>query len=70
MGKANDAGRAIGDGSNAAAFDRMKNKVHHSEAAAQASSELLSDDVNGKFAAMEKESEIDRQLAELKARRK
>ena len=32
LGKANDAGRAIGDGSNAAAFDRMKNKVQHSEA--------------------------------------
>jgi len=70
LGKANDAGRAIGDGSNAAAFDRMKNKVQHTEATTQASSELLSDDVNGKFAAMEKESEIDRQLAELKARRK
>ncbi len=70
LGKANDAGRAMGDGSNAAAFDRMKNKVQHTEAATQTSSELLSDDVNGKFAAMEKESEIDRQLAELKARRK
>jgi phage shock protein A len=70
LGKATDAGRAIGDGSKAAAFDRMKNKVQHSESRAQASSELLSDDVNGKFAAMEKESEIDRQLAELKAKRK
>lgn len=70
LGKANDAGRAIGDGSKAAAFDRMKNKVQHTEASTQASSELLSDDVNGRFAAMEKESEIDRQLAELKAKRK
>jgi phage shock protein A len=73
LGKANEAGRAIGDGSKAAAFDRMKSKVQHAEATTQASSEiasLLSDDVNGKFAAMEKESEIDRQLAELKARRK
>jgi phage shock protein A len=70
MGKANDAGRAMGDGSKAAAFDRMKNKVHHTEASTKASSELLHDDVNGKFAAMEKESEIERQLAELKARRK
>jgi phage shock protein A len=70
MGKATDAGRAMGDGSNAAAFDRMKAKVHHTEAATQASAELLSDDVEGKFAAMEKEGEIDRLLAELKARRK
>ena len=44
--------------------------MQHTEAATQASIRLLSDDVNGKFAAMEKESEIDRQLAELKARRK
>jgi phage shock protein A len=70
LGKANDAGRAIGDGSKAAAFDRMKNKVQHTEAATQAGSELLADDVNGRFLAMEKESEIDRQLAELKARRR
>jgi phage shock protein A len=73
LGKANDAGRAIGDGSKAAAFDRMENKVQHTESTTQAASEiseLLSDDVNGKFAAMEKESEIDRQLAELKAKRK
>ena len=60
----------MGDGSNAAAFDRMKHKVHHTEATAQASSELLSDDVEGKFAAMEKEKEVDRLLADLKAKRK
>ncbi len=68
--KANDAGRAIGDGSNAAAFDRLKNKVQHMEAATQASSELLADDVNGRFAALEKEGEIDRLLAALKEKRK
>ncbi|HVW12159.1 MAG TPA: PspA/IM30 family protein [Bryobacteraceae bacterium] len=70
MGKANDAGRAIGDGSKAAAFDRMKNKVQHTEAKTQASSELLADDVNGRFAALEKEDEVSRLLAELKAKRK
>ena len=51
LGKATDAGRAIGDKSNAAAFDRMKNKVQHSEAAAQAKSELSADNVDDKFAA-------------------
>src|SRR6185312_2331143 len=70
LGKANEAGRAIGDGSNAAVFDRMKNKVQHTEARTQASSELLADDVNGRFAALEKEDEVSRLLAELKARRK
>jgi phage shock protein A len=70
LGKANDAGRAIGDGSKAAAFDRMKNKVQHTEAATQASSDLLADDIHSRFAALEQESEVDRLLAELKARRK
>jgi len=69
MGKASEAGSAMGDGSKAAAFDRMKNKVETSEATAQARSELLADDVEEKFAAMEKEREIDRLLAELKAKR-
>src|SRR3984893_17462173 len=39
LGKATDAGRAIGDNSNAAAFDRMKKKVQHTEASAQAGAE-------------------------------
>jgi len=69
LGKATTAGAAIGDGSNSAAFDRMKNKVQHSEATAQASAELLADDVEDRFAALEKERELDRLLAELKARR-
>ena len=55
LGKATDAGVAIGDDSNGAAFDRMKNKVQHSEAAAQAKAELVADDdVESKFAALEK----------------
>jgi phage shock protein A len=69
LGKATTAGAAIGDGSKSAAFDRLKNKVQHSEAAAQASAELLADDVDDRFAALEKERELDRLLAELKARR-
>src|SRR5579872_1041322 len=69
MGKANEAGLAMGDDSKSAAFDRMKAKVQHTEAATQAKSELLSDDVDDRFAAMEKEREIDRLLAELKAKR-
>jgi phage shock protein A len=69
MGKANEAGLAMGDDSNSAAFDRMKNKVQHTEATAQAKSELLADDVEDRFAAMEKEKEIDRLLAEIKSKR-
>jgi phage shock protein A len=69
MNKANDAGLAMGDDSKSSTFDRMKAKVQHTEAATQAKSELLSDDVDDRFAAMEKEREIDRLLAELKAKR-
>jgi len=69
LGKATSANLAIGDGSKSAAFDRMRDKVQHSESTAQASAELLADNVEEKFAAMEKESEIDRLLAEIKARR-
>ncbi len=70
LGKATDASLAMGDDSNAAAFDRMKHKVQHSESAAQAKAELVADDVDDRFAAMEKEGEIDRLLEEIKSRRK
>jgi phage shock protein A len=69
LGKATDAGMAMGDNSKSAAFDRMKNKVQHSEAAAHAKADLVADDVEDRFAAMEKDREIDRLLAELKSRR-
>ena len=70
LGKATDAGRTIGDQSNAAAFDRMKNKVQHTEATAQAKSELVADNVEDQFAALEKAEEVDRLLADLKNKRK
>ena len=70
LGKATDAGIAIGDDSKSAAFDRMKNKVRHSEATAQAKADLVADDVNDKFAHMEKQEEIDRLLNEIKSKRK
>jgi phage shock protein A len=70
LNKATDAGRAMGDQSNAAAFDRMKNKVTHSEATAQAASELAADNVDEKFAALEKQDEVERLLAELKSKMK
>jgi phage shock protein A len=69
LGKATEAGNAIGDNSNAAAFDRMKSKVRRHEATAQAQADLGADDVNAKFAAMEKQEEIDRLLQEIKSKR-
>jgi len=68
-GKAADAGMAIGDGSKAAAFDRMKRKVAHSEATSQAKAELVSDNVEDRLAALEKQDRIEQLLNDLKAKR-
>ena len=69
LGKASDAGLAMGDGSKAAAFDRMQRKVMHTEAVSQAKSEMVSGNVEDRLAALEKEDHIDKLLAELKSRR-
>jgi phage shock protein A len=69
MNKATEAKNTVGEQTNATAFDRMKSKVAHTEAAATAAAELVADDVGEKFAAMEKEQEIDRLLKELKSKR-
>jgi phage shock protein A len=68
--KAGEAGRTLGTDTHAAAFDRMKDKVAQKEAITEATSELLEDDVEGRFEQMEKQGEIDRLLEELKARRR
>jgi len=69
LAKASDAQIAIGDKSNVAAFDRMKNKVRHEEAASQAKAGMVSDNLDDKFAALEKEDEIEKLLNEIKSRR-
>lgn len=69
VSKASDAQMSMGDGSKAAAFDRMKRKVAHSEATSQAKSELVVDNVEDRLAALEKEDRIEQLLAELKSRR-
>lgn len=69
VGKAADAHAAIGDGSKAAAFDRMKRKVAHSEATSQAKAELAADNVDDRLAALEKEDRIEQLLTELKTKR-
>jgi phage shock protein A len=68
--KAGEAGRTMGQDTSAAAFDRMKSKVQQTEAVAEATSELVGDDVEERFAAMEKQGEVDRLLEELKAKRR
>jgi phage shock protein A len=70
LNKAGAAGKTMGNDTGAAAFDRMKSKVQQTEAVAQATSELLDDNVEERFAAMEKQGEVDRLLEELKAKRR
>src|ERR1051326_4367319 len=60
LGKASSAQLAVGDRSNVATFDRMKHKVQHEEAVSQATAELMADDVDDRFAAMEKQEQIDK----------
>jgi len=69
VSKASDARMAMGDNSKAAAFDRMKRKVAHSQAVGQAKSELAADDVEGRLAALEKADRIEQLLADLKTKR-
>jgi len=69
VGKASDARIASDDGSKAAAFDRMKRKVAHSEALSQAKSEIAADNIEDRLAALEKEDRIEQLLVELKSKR-
>ena len=69
VGRASDAKLNIGDGSKAAAFDRMKHKVARTEAVSQAKAELAVDDVEDRLAALEKEDRIEQLLSELKTKR-
>src|ERR1700726_5019715 len=69
LGKAARAQTTIGDQSKSGGFDRLKDRVHHSEAVASAEVELLSDDVGDRLHRMERGTGIDRLLPDLKARR-
>jgi phage shock protein A len=69
LGRASDARSAIGSGSAIRTFDRMKDKVMHEEAVSHAKSALAGDNLDDRFAELERDDEVDRALAELKARR-
>ena len=69
ISKASEARIASGDGSKAAAFNRMKRKVAHSEAVSQAKSEIAADNIEDRLAALEKQDRIEQLLAELKTKR-
>jgi phage shock protein A len=69
LNKAGDARLKIGDGSKAAAFDRVKHKVQHAEAMSQAKADLAVDSVDDRLAALEKEDAVEKLLIELKLRK-
>jgi phage shock protein A len=69
LGKANDAQLAIAAKGPVADFERLKTRVQRSEAVSQAKSELVANDVDRRFDALQKEDEVGRLLEGLKARR-
>jgi phage shock protein A len=69
LGKAARAQTVIGDNSKSAVFDRLKDRVNHSESVASAEVELLTDDTGERLTRLDRDTEVDRLLADLKARR-
>ncbi|HET7150538.1 MAG TPA: PspA/IM30 family protein [Candidatus Acidoferrum sp.] len=69
LGKAAHAQTVLGDNSKSATFDRLKARVHQTEAVATAEVDLLTDDVGEKLTRLNRDAEVDRLLADLKARR-
>ena len=69
LGRASDAQIAIGGRSTIRTFERMKEKVTVQEAVSQAKADMVTDDVDDRFTQLERDDEIDRLLADLKARR-
>ena len=69
-GRAADIRTQMADAPAAEGFDRMKDKVLRNEAIAEAKTEMLgeSTSIDDRFAAMEKEEEIERMLSDLKAK--
>jgi phage shock protein A len=67
--KAGEAHAALQDGAHGSTFDRMKHKVQRAEAIGEAHAELNGDTLDDRFATLEKEDEIERLLAEIKAGR-
>jgi phage shock protein A len=70
LNKAARAQTAIGDNSRSATFDRLKDRVHHTESVATAEVEMVSDDLGDRLHRMERDTEIERLLTDLKERRR
>ena len=69
LDKAAKAQVALGDNSRSASFDRLKDRVQHTEARASAEVELIDDDVAEKLNRLDRDSEVERLLTDLKSRK-
>jgi phage shock protein A len=69
MNKAARAQSELGTQAKSATFDRLKDRVNFSEAVASAEVEMVSDDMGERLVRLERDSEVERLLAELKNRR-
>jgi phage shock protein A len=69
LSKAARAQTMIGDNSKSATFDRLKDRVNHTESVATAEVELASDDLGDRLNRIDRDTEVDRLLADLKAKR-
>jgi phage shock protein A len=58
----------MGNGSNAAAFERLQHRVLEGEAVSEAHAEMASDNLEERLQGLDREDRINRLLAELKAR--
>ena len=70
LGKAARAQTAMGDNSKSLTFDRLKDRVHHSESVAMAEVELMTDDTGERLTRMDRDIEVERLLSDLKTRRR
>jgi phage shock protein A len=68
LGKAARAQSTIGDYSNSASFDRLKDRVNHTEAIASAEVELLNENAGDRLARLDRDNEVERLLTELKSK--
>ncbi|HEV2113016.1 MAG TPA: hypothetical protein VGR50_02635 [Terriglobales bacterium] len=67
--RAGEAHAAMAHSAGSVTFDRMKDKVLRAEAIGEAHAEVSGESLDDRFAAMEKEDEIDRLLSEIKQRK-
>lgn len=70
VSKARDAQMAVSEGDTSFAFQRMKDKVAQQSAVAHAKTQMATETLEDRFAALERNDEIEALLTEIKSRRR